>query len=451
MKQILALLLLLAGGCATAAPEPITLEQTVNLALRRSRAMQLARLRVDEASAGVDAAVAQRYPQTAVVGLAGYTPRPYEIKLPSSSLTPLVTAFGAQLGIPSGSSLLSTFPPGDMTLSRGGHELYLAGVGIFQPLSLQWKIETGVVAARAGRTAAEREAAEAASEIRFSVERLYCGILVEDRRHSARAARLEARESRLRDLKNAQGVGETLDDSVLGLQAEVTETQADLLRSSQERARLTLQLADLIGIPGTEQMALAADLPERPGHPIEYWLARVPHNPSRQVAAAQAEQAAAGVRAARQDYIPDVSLFALGYAQDGEELFPRDSALVGVTLKWDVFDFGRKRAEVRRNLARQGSAEANRDRLEEDAAREIRIAYQDVEYAEKLAKLAGQACEYRRRVAEIARQSAEHDLSLPAKALAAEADLQQAEADLFAAEIQLHLSLLKLYWLCGEL
>lgn len=445
-------LLLCAGAAAlSAAGAPLSLDEAVALALRHSRAAQLAQLKVDEASAGVDAAEAQRYPQASAVGLAGYTPRSYEINLPAGSLTPLVNAFGAQLGIPSGSSLLGAFPPDDTTLVRGRRELYIGGVGIVEPISLQWRIASGVAAARAARIAAQRDAAEVAGQIRYSVENLFAGIAVEQRRHEARAARLALQEARLRDAENARQVDEVLDDAVIGLRAELIEAQAEATRGEQQRVRLTLQLADLIGQPGAQEIAVAPGLPRREAHSLEYWLGRVERNPSRQVAAALADQAAAAVRAARQEYIPDVSFFALAYAQDGQDLLPRESGLVGVTLKWDIFDFGRRKAEIGRNLARNRAAETNRDRLEEEAAREIRTSYLDLVYAEKLAELARQSCDYRRRSAELARQSVANDLALPSKGLAADAALRQAEADLFAADVQTHLALLRLYWLSGDL
>jgi len=322
---------------------------------------------------------------------------------------------------------------------------------VTQPLTQLWRIDSGVRAAKAGQAEAQREAARTTAQIRFSVEELFIGSLLEELRHAEYAARLAYQERQLYDAENAHRVGELLDESVLGLRAAVIQARSDVLRSDQQRARLFLQLADLIGRPGTDRLVLASTLPERTPHPVNYWVAGASHNPDRQIAAATVEKAAAGVRAARQAHIPDLSLFATGYAQDGIPLVPNNSGAVGLSLSWDIFDFGRRDAEIARAVARKRSAEVNRDRIEEDSTRQIRLVYQDYTYAGELTTLAQQAVEYRRRAAELARQSTANGLALESKALNAEAELRKAEADLAATRYQQHLALLRLNFLAGEL
>jgi len=125
--------------------------------------------------------------------------------------------------------------------------------------------------------------------------------------------------------------------------------------------------------------------------------------------------------------------------------------MFGVMLKWDVFDFGRRRAEVRQSRLRLRQAELNRDRVEEESARATRLAWQDLDYADQLIGLAERVCTYRRRAAELARQSVAGGLALESKALSTEADLRQAEADRCGAQLQRHLALLRLHWLAGAL
>ncbi|MFI5419213.1 MAG: RNA-guided endonuclease InsQ/TnpB family protein, partial [Candidatus Lutacidiplasmatales archaeon] len=67
---------------------------------------------------------------------------------------------------------------------------------------------------------------------------------------------------------NAQQSGELLSDSVLALKAAVIQARSELTRSRQDYARLSLQLADLIGRSGSEDLVVAEDLPTRPEHPV---------------------------------------------------------------------------------------------------------------------------------------------------------------------------------------
>ena len=125
--------------------------------------------------------------------------------------------------------------------------------------------------------------------------------------------------------------------------------------------------------------------------------------------------------------------------------------MAGLTLNWDIFDFGRRNADISRALAQRRSAEVNRDRLEEVAARQIRLAHQDLVYADEQIALARQAAAYRQRAAELAHQSAANGLALETAALEADAQLRKAESDLTGALCQRHVALLHLHFLAGKL
>ncbi len=430
---------------------PLALDEAVQLALQRSKGAQLAQLKVQEADVALKLAREQRYPRVNVLGLAGRYSEPLDVKLKAGSLTPLLDGVGTGLGLGALSPTLGQFPANDLTLLKGERHQYLGSVSVLQPLSQQWRIGSGVAAAQAAQVAAQREATRTQSQIRAGVEQLFAGVLLERSRERAHGARVAYLESRLRDAENARGVGELLDDAVLGLRAELAQAQAEQVRSKQQRARLTLQLADLIGRPGVEEIALADRLPEREPQTLAHWIARAGQNPERVVAAAVAEQAKAGVRASRQARIPDVTLFAAGYWQEGQAIVPARGAVAGVALNWEIFDFGRRNSEASRSLIQQRQAETNRDRLEEEAAREIRTAWQDYVYAQELIALATRAREFRARAAELARQGAANGLELATRVLATESDLRQAEADLLGARLQRHLALLRLHALTGEL
>jgi len=446
-RLLLSLLFITSLAAAEPADTPLTLDEAVALAVKQSKGAQLSQLKIAEASAGVDAARRLRYPELKGSALGVYLFHPLELKISQGSLTPALD----QAGYGSLISGIGPFPSGDMTLVQGKRTPLVGSLTFAQPLSQLWRIDSGVRAAKAGQEEALREASRTTAQIRFSVEELFVGSLLEELRHAEYAARLTYQERQLLDAENAHQVGELLDESVLGLRAAVIQARADVLRSDQQRARLSLQLADLIGRPGADHLVLAAKLPERELHPLDYWVSRAAHNPDRQIAVATVEKAVAGVRAARQAHIPDLSLFATGYAQDGIPLVPNNSGAVGLSLNWDIFDFGRRDAEIARALARRRSAEVNRDRIEEEATRQIRLVYQDYTYAGELTSLAQQAVDYRRRAAELAHQSSNNGLVLESQALNAEAELRKAEADLAATRYQQHLALLRLNFLAGAL
>lgn len=453
MKTARVLLLLLGVlPLLTGAEEgALTYDRALALALQHSKAAQLARLKAEEADAAVRLARNQRYPRVNVIGLAGYVAQPLDVKLKAGSLTSLLDEVGAGVGLGALSPSLGRFPATDLTLLRGENHQYLAGISVFQPLTQQWRIGSGLAAAQAAAVATRREADRANLQIGSAVEQFFAGALLAQTRGQAQAARSTWLAGRLRDAENARSVGEVLDDAVLGLRAELTQSRAEEVRRTQEHTRLLLQLADLIGRPGDRDLLLAGGLPEREAYTLDFWLARAEWNPDRVVAAAMADQARAGERAARQARIPDLTLFASGYWQEGQALVPARGGVAGVAFNWEIWDFGRRSAEASRGRIQLRLAETNRDRLEEEAMRQIREAWQDVEYAGQLIRLTDEARAYRQRLAELARQNTEQGLELGTKVLETRSDLLQAEADWQGACLQRHLALLRLYTLTGLL
>jgi outer membrane protein len=440
-------------GAAIAAAQtnnpPLTLNEALTLVVNKSKAGQLGRLKVDIADADLKAAQRIAYPQIRAFGTATYLNNPTEVKVGQGSLTSVVNQTGAALGM--GPFSFAQFPTQDLSLAKGSHTPTIGSLMLVQPLTQLWRIDSGVRAAKAGVAEAQRESAHIDAKLRLAVEELFAGLLVESRRTAEMQAMLAWQERRLHDTEVAQQSGEALDEAVLGLKAAVIQARTELTRSQQDYARLSLQLADLIGRSGADNLVVAENLPAREEHPLAYWTAQAANNPERQVAAATLEKATAGVRAARQAYIPEVSLTAGAYAQSGVPLVSRNNAVAGLTLSWDVFDFGRRRADISRATAQRRAAEVNRDRLEEDAARQIRLAHQDLVFGDQQIALAQQAVAFRRRAAELAHQSTGNGLALKTDALAADAQLRKTEADLAGAVHQRHLALLHLYFLAGKL
>ena len=428
---------------------PLMLDEALSLAVNKSKVGQLGRLKVDIAGAELKSAKRNAYPLLRAYGAATYLKDPMEVKIGQGSLTTAVNQTGSALGL--GSFSFSQFPTEDMSLVKGSHTPSVGSVMFIQPLTQLWRIDSGVRAAKAGVAEAQRESAHIDAKLRLAVEELFAGLLVESRRTVEKQAMLAWQERRLHDAENAQQSGELLDETVLGLKAAVIQARTELIRSQQDYARLSLQLADLIGRSGADNLVVSENLPTRDEHPLAYWTAQAANNPERMIAAATVDKATAGVRATRQAYIPEVALMGGAYAQSGVPLASKNNAIAGLTLNWDVFDFGRRSADVSRAVSQRRAAEVNRDRLEEEAARQIRLAHQDLVFGDQQIVLAQQAVAFRRRAAELAHQSATNGLALETTALEADSQLRKAEVDLSGAKCQRHVALLHLYFLAGKL
>lgn len=451
MKRIFLITFMVSAAISSAQTNntPLTLDEALMLAMNKSKAGQLGRIKVDTAEAELQGARSLRYPQIRAYGAGVYLNEPLEVKVGQGSLTRTLNEAGPQLGL--GPINVSEFPTSDLSLAKGDHVPVVGTLMVAQPLTQLWRIGSGVLAAEAGVAEARRESEHIDAKVRLAVEEVFVGLAVESRRRSEKEAMVAWQERRLRDAQTAQESGELLDETVLGLQAAVIQSRAELTRSRQEYARLSLQLADLIGNPGADDLAVVESFPAREEQPLDQWTAQAVNNPERMIAVATLQKATAGVRAARQAYIPEVSLVGGGFVQDGIPLAEKHNGLVGVTVSWDIFDFGRRRSEVSRADSLRRAAEVNRDRIEEDAARQIRITYQDLVYADEQIALARQAVSFRRRSAELAHQSVANGLALETAALEADAQLRKAETDLGGAMYQRHVALLHLHFLAGRL
>jgi outer membrane protein TolC len=106
-------------------------------------------------------------------------------------------------------------------------------------------------------------------------------------------------------------------------------------------------------------------------------------------------QAQAGVTVAKTAFIPDITAYARHSYQDGLPFLVRNFGTFGVTLNWEVFDFGGRRAEVREREAQLAQAEQNLERLKEEVAVAIERRYNKVTQTRSLVQVANQVVKLR--------------------------------------------------------
>jgi outer membrane protein TolC len=142
-------------------------------------------------------------------------------------------------------------------------------------------------------------------------------------------------------------------------------------------ADLTTELNDLLGLPLNTQLELAPAAPasfdqrSRDDYVQAAWAA----HPEILAAEQAVRKARAGVTAAKSAYIPDITAYARHTYQNGVPFFVRNFGSFDLTLTWEVFDFGKRRAAVREREAQLAQAEENLQRLKEEVAVGIERSY----------------------------------------------------------------------------
>jgi outer membrane protein TolC len=130
--------------------------------------------------------------------------------------------------------------------------------------------------------------------------------------------------------------------------ASVLESRQSVLTADLQLADLTTELNDLLGLPLDTQLDLDAAAPTDfdPRSREEYVQTARSQNPQIKAAEDAVEKARAAVGAATSGYIPDITPYARQSYQDGVPFLVRNFGTFGVSLNWDVFDFGKRRAAV---------------------------------------------------------------------------------------------------------
>jgi outer membrane protein TolC len=200
---------------------------------------------------------------------------------------------------------------------------------------------------------------------------------------------------------------------------------------------LNSELNDLLGLPietplvltAVEQISFADSSREQT---LQTALAENP-----QIAAAMktVQQASAAVTAAKSAYIPDISVFARHSYQNGVPFLVHNFGTFGMTLSYDVFDFGKRRAVVREREAQLAQARENVERLKEAVGVEIGRSLNKLERTRQMLQVAAEVARLRTEGDRIAENQLTNGVILVSARRQASAAIYKAQADVLQAQL----------------
>jgi len=138
---------------------------------------------------------------------------------------------------------------------------------------------------------------------------------------------------------------------------------------------------------------------------------------------------------AKTAYLPDITAYARHRYQDGVPFLVRNFGTFGVTLNWEVFDFGRRRAAVRERETQLAQAEENLQRLKEEIAVGIERRYHKVQQTRSLVEVANQVVSLRQEGERVAGNQVTQGEVLVSERRQATAATYKAQADLLQARL----------------
>jgi len=438
---VIAACALLAGG-REASAEPVkhslTLPQAVELALKQNSLLQIGREMVLETEGKIVSARSQYFPQLS-----------NNSKYMALSDKQLVTVPAGSLGNIAG----SPFPDQDMEIKQSDSTILYIETTLAQPTTQLLKIREANRIAQADRNIALADLKSSANETALSVHHLYYALLVAGKEKEAAEASLTAAWENLREAEDAVRAGNLLDVAVTGAKADLLQRRQALLVAEKRIADLSADLNDLLGLPGDDILEVtAASLPEL-GEPAREQAVEQARAENGELIAAREtlEKSRHAVQAAKYEYIPDVTLFARHGYQDGAPFLEDHVGIFGVEMTWNIFDWGKRKGELRQRVAQKSQAQEKLAATERRIGIEIDKAFRNLERSKQMVDVAREALVLSRENTRISENGTRAGTVTAAKYAETVAALKKAEANDLQSSLQYRLALSELDRISGVL
>ena len=419
------------------APLQLTLSQAIDLAFKQNRDLKLAQLAVVDSQHKKEIAHAAYLPQIANQSNFLHITELEGVVFPAGS-------FGSP-------AATGPIPAHTLVIDQGGLSVYTSGTGLAQPLTQMFKIHESNRAATADINSAKIQLDQAGNEVALKVRQLYFGILIAQLRQQAASEEVDAAQVKLQESTDSVERGRALEVVALESRAALLDAKQSVLTQSLQVRDLTLELNDLLGLPLSTRLQLDEDTTAAAlSIPAREDCIRIAQQQSPDIRAAQqaVEKAKAGLAAAKDAYIPDVTALARYSYQSGLPFLVHNFGTFGFTFTYDLFDGGRRNAEIDDSRTLLSQAELNLIKIQEAVTVQVEIAYDKVEQLRNVLGVAEELLNVRTEAARVVDRQFEQNAALPsaradahAKTIAAKASLLEANLGLSLAQGELKRSM----------
>jgi outer membrane protein TolC len=429
-----------AAGAQDKPPLPLTLSQAIDLALKQNRDIKLAQFAVDDSRHKKEEARSAYFPHisndskmTHITELAG-------VDIPAG-------AFGNHPDT-------GPIPGQSLFLDQGSVTSYTSGTQLDQPFTQMFRIREANRAATADINTAKVQATQTQDAIALKVRQLYYGILIAQLRQQAADEQIAASQVKLQESRDEVERGEALDVAVLESQASALDAKQAALVQRLQIHDLTLNLDDLLGLPLDTALALDADTSAAAvSVPSRAECIRIAQENSPEIQAAKQSviKAKAGLGAAKDAYIPDITALARYSYQSGIPFLVHNFGTFGFSFTYDLFDGGHRIAAIKDSRTLLSEAELNLEKVEDEVAVQVETAYDKVEQLQDLVGVAQQVVEARVEASRVTDRQFEQTSALASARAEAHAKAISAKASSLEATLGLSLAQGDLKRTIGEL
>ena len=410
-------------------PMRLTLDQAIDLALKQNHSVRLRSLSVEQMQSEKDEARSNYLPQIKASGSTLHVTELAGIEIPAG-------AFGSH---PS----TGPIPSKSLFIDQGSATGYTGGVGLEQPLTQLFRIHQANIAAKQDVVIAKTEFDQTKDAIALQVRKLYYDVLINQQKAEASQDQLAA--SQLKDEESRSDVerGNALEISALQSKASILQAQQESLTLRLQGNDLRRQLADTLGLPVNTSIdldpgaaAAPLDIPSR----ADAVRIALDQNQDLTVARQTLVKALAGLAAAKDAYIPDITALSRYSYQSGVPLLVHNFGTFGFSLNYDLFDGGRREAKVREARSEVRSAEVDVDKVQSEIEVQVQGLYDRIDELRQMVDVTGQAVKVRTEAARLADRQFEENAALSSARSQSHADLASAAASLLEANCGLSLA-----------
>jgi outer membrane protein TolC len=411
------------------APMRLTLDQAINLALKQNHSVRLRSLSVEQMQSKKDDTRSYYFPQIKASGSTLHVTELAGIEIPAG-------AFGIY---PS----TGPVPSKSLFIDQGSATGYTGGVGLEQPLTQLFRIHQADLAAKQDVLIAKTQFDETKNAIALQVRKLYYDILINQQKAEASQDQLAA--SQIKDEESRSDVlqGNALELSALQSEAGILQARQGSLTLRLQGDDLRRQFADTLGLPVNTPIDLDPEAAVRAINiPSRFDAVRIAldQNQDLKVARQTLVKAQAGLTAAKDAFIPDVTALSRYSYQSGVPLLVHNFGTFGFSLSYDLFDGGRREAIVREARSDMRSAEVAVEKVQSEIEVQVQSIYDRIDELKQMVDVAGQVVKVRIEAARLADRQFEQSAALSSARRQARADLTSATASLLEANCGLSLA-----------
>jgi len=410
-------------------PMQLTLEQAISLALKQNHSVHLRSLSVEQMQSKKNEARSNYLPQIKASGSVLHVTELAGVEIPAG-------AFGNYP--PTG-----PIPAKSLFIDQGAATGYTGGVGLEQPLTQLLRIHHANVAAQQDVLIAKTQLDQTQDAIALQVRQLYYTILIAQQKLEASQDQLAAAQVKDEEKRNDVARGSALEIAALQSKAANLQAQQENLTLRLQENHLRRQLADVLGLPVETPIdldpgaaAVAVDIPSR----TDAIRIALDQNQDLRAARQTLVKAQAGLAAAKDAYIPDVTALSRYSYQSGVPLLVHNFGTFGFSLSYELFDGGRREAKVREARSEVRSAEVVVDKLQSEIEVQVQGIYDRIDELRQMVDVAGQVVRVRTEAARLADRQFEQTAALSSARSQSHADMASAAASLLEANCGLLLA-----------